>query len=147
MHKKMTLRQNHVRTGLIIGASFLAMGALSGCQSAISSLPLIHKQDILQGNVLDKDELSQVREGMTKRQILLLLGSPSVSDPFHQDRWDYVYTLAPRGGDLTQRILTLRFEGEKLLSIDGDYLDIIELAQEEAKEIEEEQRRIEEEEG
>jgi len=54
MHKIMTLRQNHVRTGLIFGVSLLAMGALSGCQSAISSLPLIHKQDILQGNVLDK---------------------------------------------------------------------------------------------
>lgn len=130
---------------MMLACCSLAMACLSACQSTISSLPLIHKQDILQGNVLDKDELSQVKEGMSKRQVLLLLGSPSVADPFHQDRWDYVYTLAPRGGKISQRILTLRFEDEKLVNMEGDYLDILELAKEKAEEIEEEQRKKEEE--
>lgn len=132
------------RSALFIGILALSLG--SGCQSLISDLPLIHKQDILQGNVLDQEDLSQVKEGMTKRQILLLLGSPSVADPFHQDRWDYVYSLAPRGGKVNKRILTLRFEGEELASIDGDYLDIIELAQKQADAVEEEQRRRDKEE-
>ena len=138
----------HKKSIVVTGClSVLMLIGLNGCQSAISSLPLIHKQDILQGNVLDKDELAQVREGMNKRQVLLVLGSPSVADPFHQDRWDYVYTLAPRGGKINQRVLTLRFENEELVSMDGDYLDILELAQEEAEEIEAEQRKREEEEN
>ena len=130
----------------LIALASLAGGALSGCQSAISSLPLIHKQDILQGNVLDKDELAEVKEGMTKRQVILVLGSPSVADPFHQDRWDYVYSLAPRGGSLSQRTLTLRFADDLLVSMECDYLDVLELAEEQAKEVQKEQAKRDEEE-
>lgn len=124
----------------------LAGGTLSGCQSAISSLPLIHKQDILQGNVLDKDELAEVKEGMTKRQVLLVLGSPSVADPFHQERWDYVYSLAPHGGTLSQRTLTLRFADDRLISMEGDYLDVLEIAEKQAKEVQKEQAKRDEDE-
>ncbi|GAB4195790.1 MAG: hypothetical protein Tsb002_28580 [Wenzhouxiangellaceae bacterium] len=132
--------------GRLLAAAVLVQAGLTlgACQSTISSLPLIHKQDILQGNVLDKDELEQVEEGMSKRQVLLVLGSPAVADPFHQDRWDYVYTLAPRGGKLIKKILTLRFEDDRLSSLEGDYLDILELAQDEAEEVQEEQRQREE---
>ena len=29
---------------------------------------------------------------MSKQQVLTLLGSPSIADPFHHDRWDYTAT-------------------------------------------------------
>ncbi|NDY94555.1 outer membrane protein assembly factor BamE [Wenzhouxiangella limi] len=89
---------------------------LTGCN-------LVYKQDIQQGNVLDDDNVAQLDTGMTKRQVLVLLGSPSVQSPFHDDRWDYMNTFAPRGGKPVKRVLTLRFEDERLSSVEGSYLE------------------------
>jgi outer membrane protein assembly factor BamE len=43
---------------------------------------LVYKQDIQQGNVLDSDDVGELSEGMTKRQVQLLLGSPSITVRF-----------------------------------------------------------------
>ena len=94
--------------------SFATM--LAGCN-------LVYKQDIQQGNVLDDDNVAQLETGMTKRQILVLLGSPSVQSPFHDDRWDYMNTYARRGDDTIKRVLTLRFEDARLASVEGNYLE------------------------
>lgn len=94
----------------------VAVLALSGCG-------LIYKQDIQQGNVLDAEDVEQLRTGMTKRQVTLLLGSPSVASPFHADRWDYISTFARRGGKPTQRHLIINFEDNRVASIEGDYLE------------------------
>lgn len=89
---------------------------------------LVYKQSIQQGNVLDREEVEQLETGMTKRQVQVLLGTPSVDSPFHQDRWDYMNTYARRGGTPTRRVLTLHFDGNRLASIDGDYLDETQVA-------------------
>lgn len=94
----------------------LALFAMSGCN-------LVYKQDIQQGNVLDEDSVSQIELDMTKRQVLVLLGTPSVQSPFHADRWDYVNTYARRGVDPVKRVLTLHFEQDRLVSLDGNYLE------------------------
>jgi len=99
---------------LIISALLLL--PLLGCN-------LVYKQDIQQGNVLDNDNVAQLETGMTKRQVLVLLGSPSVQSPFHADRWDYMNTYARRGTDPVKRVLTLRFEDDRLASTEGSYLE------------------------
>ena len=83
----------------------------------------VYKQDIQQGNVLEEEDLNQLELGMTKRQVQVLLGSPSVQSQFHTDRWDYVNTYAERGEDFISRTLTLVFANSRLASIDGNYLD------------------------
>ena len=105
-----------LKAAMRLTLSFLLLVALTGCN-------LIYKQDIQQGNVLDDDSVAQLETGMTKRQVLVLLGSPSVQSPFHSDRWDYMNTFARRGGDPVKRVLTLRFEEERLASIEGSYLE------------------------
>jgi outer membrane protein assembly factor BamE len=99
---------------LIASAALLMM--LLGCN-------LVYKQDIQQGNVLDQDNVAQLETGMTKRQVMVLLGSPSIQSPFHSDRWDYMNTYARRGGDPVKRVLTLRFEDDRLSVIEGSYLE------------------------
>jgi len=84
---------------------------------------LVYRQDIQQGNVLEEDDLNQLQLGMTKRQVAVLLGSPSVSSPFHADRWDYVNTYARRGEDFVSRTLTLVFVDDALTAIEGNYLE------------------------
>ncbi len=110
----------------------LALILLIGSQTACG---LIYKTDVQQGNVLDADDIERVELGMSKRQVLLLLGSPSVSDPFHQDRWDYVSTYSPRGGDQTLRKLRLNFDRDELVSITGDYLDSLTVADDAAEQL------------
>ena len=56
---------------------------------------------------------------MSRNQVQLLLGSPLLTDPFHANRWDYVYTFEEGHGPMEERRLTLFFEGDVLKRIEG----------------------------
>ena len=86
---------------------------------ASSACNLIYKQNIQQGNALEQEDLDELYVGMNKRQVLFVLGTPSVQDPFQQQRWDYVQTFSRRGGDLVQRTVTLKFDDDLLSEIIG----------------------------
>ncbi len=95
---------------LLLGA--LALAALPGCN-------LIYKQNVQQGNALEQDDLDELYVGMNQRQVLFVLGTPSIRDPFNADRWDYVQTFSRRGGDPVMRTVSLRFEDGLLSEIIG----------------------------
>ena len=80
---------------------------------------LIYKQNIQQGNAIEQDDLDELYVGMNQRQVLFVLGTPSVKDPFNQDRWDYVQTFSRRGGDPVMRTVTLHFDNGLLSEIEG----------------------------
>ncbi len=84
-----------------------------------SACNLIYKQNIQQGNALEQEDIDELYVGMNKRQVLFVLGTPSIQDPFQQQRWDYVQTFSRRGGDLVQRTVTLTFEDDLLAEIVG----------------------------
>lgn len=79
-----------------------------------------HRIDIQQGNVITDNEIAQLTPGMTKREVRYILGTPLVVDPFHQNRWDYFYSLDVRGKSTEQRRITIVFEDEKMKEIIGD---------------------------
>jgi outer membrane protein assembly factor BamE len=60
----------------------VALLATSGC---------VYQANLAQGNLLKQEDLDQVEVGMTRTQVRFLLGTPMIDDPFHLDRWDYVY--------------------------------------------------------
>ena len=80
---------------------------------------LIYKQNIQQGNAIEQEDLDELYEGMNKRQVLFVLGTPSVMDSFNQDRWDYVQTFSRRGSNMVMRTVTLKFENDLLTEIIG----------------------------
>jgi outer membrane protein assembly factor BamE len=83
---------------------------------------ILYKQPIYQGNLLEKSSVDQLQEGMSKQQVLLLLGSPSISDPFHHDRWDYTASQrVGRTGDTEVKNLTVHFQGDTVASWEGEY--------------------------
>ncbi|WP_017460824.1 outer membrane protein assembly factor BamE [Dyella ginsengisoli] len=88
---------------------------------SLASCRLVYTPDVQQGNILTKDAVEQLKPGMTKRQVLVLLGSPSVSDPFDHDRWDYVSTQQHRGGPIKIRTFTLTFNNDTLVRTEGDF--------------------------
>ena len=81
-----------------------------------------YRQPIYQGNLLDKAAVDQLQQGMDKRQVMTLLGTPSVRDPFHHDRWDYVASRRTgRTGKPVVKNMTLYFESETLARWEGEY--------------------------
>ena len=88
--------------------------SLAGCHIA-------YKPDVQQGNLLDKKMVDQLKPGMTKHQVLVLMGTPSVTSPFDHSRWDYVSTQSHRGGKLKVRTFTLTFNNDTLVRTEGDF--------------------------
>ncbi|MGZ8189609.1 MAG: outer membrane protein assembly factor BamE [Methylococcaceae bacterium] len=58
---------------------------------------------------------------MNKRQVLYIMGSPMLVDFFHQKRWDYIYSDQPSGEDRVQKRITLFFENDQIVGIQGDF--------------------------
>jgi outer membrane protein assembly factor BamE len=57
---------------------------------------------------------------MTQAQVRFALGSPLIVDAFRTDRWDYMYMLQRQGKPVERRNLTVIFENDKLLRLEGD---------------------------
>ena len=89
----------------------LAFMVLSGCSNSLPKMPEIlklpkfsmpswtkvslpsidiYKPTILQGSILDIKDVDQLELGMSKSAVMDLIGSPSISDPFHKYQWDYI---------------------------------------------------------
>ena len=98
---------------------YKALLILSCCLLATGGCNLIYKQNIQQGNAIEQDKLEQLKLGMTMNQVSFLMGTPAISDPFHQDRWDYYYSLKIRRGEPVTRLVTLRFENAILNEMTG----------------------------
>jgi outer membrane protein assembly factor BamE len=82
---------------------------------SIAATACVYRPTIQQGNLLQLDEVEQVKVGMTRSQVRYLLGTPMVSDPFQPDRWDYVYTLRiGRDEHVDRAHFVVYFEGDKV---------------------------------
>jgi outer membrane protein assembly factor BamE len=101
----------------------LLCGLAAGCQSLQWSDSLLgritpYKLEVVQGNVITKEQAALVQPGMTRAQVRDVLGSPLLSDLFHADRWDYVFTIRRQGTEPQSRAIVVLFEGERLKSIE-----------------------------
>ncbi len=85
-----------------------------------ADLPIVYKIDVQQGNLVTQDMLAQLEPGMDKTKVKYVMGTPLVTDTFHADRWDYIYTMQERGGTRTQRRVSLFFTEGKLARVEGN---------------------------
>jgi outer membrane protein assembly factor BamE len=101
----------------IIILCFSSVLVAAGC-----SLPSswVYKIDVQQGNVITQDMVDKLKAGMDPQQVRAILGTPLLIDPFHPQRWDYLYSFAPGGGHREQRRITVVFDNEKLVRVQGD---------------------------
>ena len=115
---------------LPLSASVLAAFALGGCSSfdepasvkGFIAFIAPYRPDVIQGNVVTTEQMSQVKTGMSRLQVKEVLGSPLITDPFHSDRWDYVFTLKRQGFDDQQRSFVVLFDKDKVQKIDAPEL-------------------------
>jgi outer membrane protein assembly factor BamE len=85
------------------------------------SLSACYKTPIQQGNILKQEDINEVKPGMTKKQVAIILGTPAIADPFNQDRWDYINTSKVKGKFKKLKKLTLYFEDNELIKTEGNY--------------------------
>ncbi len=78
-----------------------------------------YRIEIVQGNVVTSEQAARVRPGLTRAQVRDILGTPLLSDPFHVDRWDYIFTLRRDGLPNQRRSVVVWFEGDALKSIEA----------------------------
>lgn len=98
----------------------IALAVASGC---------VYKRDLPQGNYITESMVQQLQPGMSRDQVVDVLGSPLLEAPFDASQWDYVFRLDEAYGDVEQRRVTLTFAGDRLVDIEqqGDMSGDIEL--------------------
>jgi len=80
-----------------------------------------YRMEIQQGNFVTQEMAAQLKPGMTRDQVRFVLGTPLVSDIFHEDRWDYVFVRQRANSEeVERRRIAVFFEDGKLKRIDGD---------------------------
>ncbi len=109
------------RSTALAGAALATL--MAGCQSLQSTdnfLGIItpYRLEIVQGNVITREQAEAIRPGLNRAQVRDVLGSPLLADPFHANRWDYVFTIRRQGAEPQLRRVVVLFKGEALESID-----------------------------
>jgi len=97
---------------LTVTCVYCALAFGSGC---------VYQASLSQGNLLDQEDIDQVAVGMTRGQVRFLLGTPMIDDPFHENRWDYVYFLRiGRDKAVMKRWISVMFEEDRVVEVITD---------------------------
>lgn len=104
-HKQM---QNSIR----IISLCCVLGLVSGC-----SFFSVYKRDIPQGNLVTEQMVSQLQVGMTREQVVYVMGGPLLDSPFNVDKWDYVYQVHLANGQVVTKRVSLDFNDNRVAHI------------------------------
>jgi LPS-assembly protein len=68
-----------------------------------------------QGRMLDSERFEEIDVGLTKEQIIYLIGKPPLESPFIENQWNYIYF---NNTDVKkQKTLSIHFKNEKVFEI------------------------------
>jgi len=107
-------------------AAAAAVVLLAGCGSmqnvgrSVTSVISPYRVEVVQGNFVSKEQVEALQKGMSREQVRQILGTPLVSSVFHNDRWDYVFSLRRQGVEPQQRRLTVYFKDDMMERAEGD---------------------------
>ena len=100
-------------------AQVLASAAL--CGGLVACVTPYHPE-VVQGNFVSREQVQALRPGMPRQVVRDILGTPLVTSLFHDQRWDYAFTIRRQGAEPQQRRFTVFFSGDVLERIEGDPL-------------------------
>ena len=115
--EQIVLRMKKILIFLLV---VLSIGA-GGC-SSWKNFSLVYTPNIQQGNIITPEMVAELKPGMSKRQVRFILGTPLLIDIFHQERWDYPYTMKKRNEAMEIKHFSVFFKGNQMLSYNGDIL-------------------------
>jgi outer membrane protein assembly factor BamE len=101
--------------------------ALTGCEAlqrtdSLFGLITPYRIDIVQGNAVTQEQAARIKPGMSRLQVRDVLGTPLVADPFHAERWDYIFTLRRPGAAAQRRSVVVRFNADVVATIEAPEL-------------------------
>ena len=106
---------SHLRTGLVMA---LVVISTVGCSSNRWGFP--YRTSLQQGNWITKDQVALLRAGMTREQVRFTLGTSTLNNALHANRWDYPYYYRSGSGQVEERTLTVFFDDGRLTSWKGE---------------------------
>ena len=102
-------------------------GLLSACTlpkinlfSAAGSV--LYVPEVVQGNFVSREQKEYLKPGLTRQQVKEVLGTPLVASIFHEQRWDYIFTIRRQGVAPQSFSLNVWFKGDLLDRVTGDEL-------------------------
>ena len=80
--------------------------------------------DMRQDGVVTSTMMMQLRPGVTKAQVLSIMGKPLTANENLANRWDYTYQKWHEGQLIEQRRVTLEFENDTLTRIQSELIPV-----------------------
>ena len=110
---------------LCMVAMLFLVGACSNLDKAGSSVRGAvepYRMEIVQGNVVSREQVAALPKGASRAQVVAVLGTPLLTSVFHADRWVYAFSLTRQGKPSQLRHVTVFFKGDQLERVDADEL-------------------------
>jgi outer membrane protein assembly factor BamE len=115
---------------LLLPCAVITLLFNSGCETmsdigdaipaSLERTPLFFKIDVQQGNSIEQPMVNRLEPDMSKSQVQFIMGTPLLIDVFHQNRWDYYYSMNRGSGALEQKHVALFFDDGRLVRTEGD---------------------------
>jgi outer membrane protein assembly factor BamE len=99
-----------------------ACGSFQNATSRVGGLIEPYRVEVVQGNVVTREQLSVLQNGMSRNQVREILGTPLITSLFHANRWDYAFTIRRQGTQPLQRHVSVFFENDRLTRFEADEL-------------------------
>lgn len=105
--------EKHLMKKIIIIGLILISASLGAC-----SLFHPYQPDIQQGNLYTPVMVEQIKPGMSKDQVVSIMGNPILANIFSDSHWAYVYTFQHKGGAILKKRLDLYFQNGRVARIE-----------------------------
>ena len=117
----MPLRQTrHVLAAAAAVILLAGCGSMDGAGRRVATALTPYTVEVVQGNFVSKEQVEALQKGMNRDQVRQVLGTPLVTSVFHEERWDYVFTLKRQGLDPQRRSLTVFYNNDLMDRVAGD---------------------------
>ena len=106
----------------LVFAGLAGCSSLNGASARVAGIISPYKMDIVQGNVVTREQFAQLKNGMQRAQVREIMGTSLLVSVFHADRWDYVFTLKQQGVVPQARKVTIFFKDNVVERTEADPL-------------------------
>lgn len=112
----------HLKVALTLSIASLLAACSSVGETTRNAMSAItpYKMEVVQGNFVSREQVEALQPGMSRQHVREILGTPLVTSVFHDDRWEYVFTIKRQGVEEQNRKLTVFFDGERFVRAEGD---------------------------
>ena len=83
---------------------------LTSCASAD-----LYRVTVTQGTVFNQEDIDKLQVGMSKDQVIFILGNPTFENFFEPDVWNYFYQVAKGDEILVENKIKVHFDANGLL--------------------------------